>query len=76
VSATSRIARTPLKREEVDITRLALEVLEELQARDPQRQVEIEVEGGLPGVGDVTLLGRLRELALQGAQPAHGCRAA
>ncbi|TCZ88377.1 CHASE domain-containing protein [Lysobacter sp. N42] len=52
----SRLTRSPLKVERVDLTRMAHELVEELQAGDPARRVEVEIEQGLVVDGDATLL--------------------
>jgi two-component system, NtrC family, sensor kinase len=43
----SRVGRTELRRSEVDLSALALEVLGELQRAEPERVVELAVEPGL-----------------------------
>jgi light-regulated signal transduction histidine kinase (bacteriophytochrome) len=48
----SRIARMELKRERVDLSRLALEVVAELQEGDPQRAVQVRVTPGLSAEAD------------------------
>jgi PAS domain S-box-containing protein len=52
----SRATRTELNREPVDISALAGEVIEELRAAEPDRQVEAEVTPGLATTGDSHLL--------------------
>jgi PAS domain S-box-containing protein len=48
----SRIARMELKRERVDLSRLALEVIAELQESEPQRAVHVRVTPGLSAHAD------------------------
>lgn len=52
----SRLTRSPLKVEPVDLSRVALEIVEELQAGDPAREVEVDIEPGLLVSGDASLL--------------------
>ncbi len=52
----SRLTRTELRREPVDLTALAREVLTELAAHEPDRQVDWTVQEGLSAVGDRRLL--------------------
>ncbi|HEV8672355.1 MAG TPA: ATP-binding protein [Candidatus Limnocylindria bacterium] len=74
----SRITRDEMKPRIVDLTALASSVVEELRAREPQRQVEFESNGVLPARGDERLL-RIALMNLLGnawkftraRQPAH-----
>jgi PAS domain S-box-containing protein len=52
----SRITRSPLRNEEVDLSGLASSILGELQGNAPERRVEAEVEKGLVVNGDPGLL--------------------
>jgi signal transduction histidine kinase/CHASE3 domain sensor protein len=52
----SRLSRAELVRERVDLSALAHQVIAELRAREPQRQVEVSIQPGLMGVGDTRLL--------------------
>ena len=52
----SRLTRSPLKVEAVDLSQVAQESVEELQGGDPSRQVEVVIEPGLVVDGDATLL--------------------
>jgi len=52
----SRVTRSEIKREMVDLSALGLQVLEELQKNDPQRQVEVTVMPGMTVIGDRSLL--------------------
>ncbi|HEX8699921.1 MAG TPA: CHASE3 domain-containing protein [Myxococcaceae bacterium] len=52
----SRLSRAELTREPVELSTLAGQVIAELQAREPQRQVEVSIAPGLVGVGDMRLL--------------------
>jgi signal transduction histidine kinase/GAF domain-containing protein len=52
----SRIARTPVRRERVDLSTLANEVAEELRRREPHRAVTIDVATGLSADGDRQLV--------------------
>lgn len=55
----ARLTRSPLKLEPVDLSRVALEAIDELQAADPSRAVEVLVQPGLDVTGDATLLRNL-----------------
>jgi len=55
----SRLSRAELKREPVDLSRMAVEVLDELRADDSTREVEVRIAPGLHVVGDATLLRNL-----------------
>jgi PAS domain S-box-containing protein len=52
----SRIARMEMRHEAVDLSGLAVEVLEELQKGDRQRKVAWQVEPGMTVMGDARLL--------------------
>ena len=52
----ARVARAEIKREAVDLSALAGEVLAELQKREPGRRVECHIEPGLAAEGDARLL--------------------
>lgn len=55
----SRLARSELKLDRIDLSRMAGEVVEELRTSDPQRSVEVAIEPGLQVVGDAALLRNL-----------------
>ncbi len=52
----SRVSRTEIVWTQVDLSRLAEEVMEELQASEPQRRVSFSVQQGLSAGGDARLL--------------------
>jgi PAS domain S-box-containing protein len=52
----SRVTRADMEQEKVDLTCLALTIIERLQAAQPGRKVEISVQPGLIAHGDATLL--------------------
>ena len=52
----SRVGRRPLRRESVDLTRLASEAIEDLRAAQPERNVEFVAEQDIKAFGDVSLL--------------------
>ena len=52
----SRITRSPLRREEVDLSALASSILAELEGSAPERRVETEITEGLVVNGDPGLL--------------------
>jgi light-regulated signal transduction histidine kinase (bacteriophytochrome) len=53
----SRVTRSELKREVVDLSALAQSVVGRLRAESPSRQVEVQIEPRLTHSGDPTLLG-------------------
>jgi signal transduction histidine kinase len=63
----SRITRTALNRERVDVTGISRKVLVELGAREPERTVELGVSDGLIGRGDPRLVTVLLENLLGNA---------
>ncbi len=52
----SRITRTDLKEQVVDISHVSEEILKELQVAEPERRVKVTVEPGLSAKGDFALL--------------------
>ncbi len=52
----SRITRSAMSVESVDLTRLAREIAAELQRGQPGREVEVRVQEGLTAKGDLALL--------------------
>lgn len=52
----SRITRSPVERSRVDMSEACHKVVEELQARDPDRQVEVVIEPGMEVRADPRLL--------------------
>jgi len=52
----SRVTRSEIKREMVDLSALGLQVLEELQKNEPQRKVQVTVMPGMTVIGDRSLL--------------------
>lgn len=52
----SRIPRSELRRETVDLSGLACSVVEQLREAQPEREVEFHVAGGLMAQGDARLL--------------------
>ncbi|HJW47200.1 MAG TPA: CHASE domain-containing protein [Lysobacter sp.] len=55
----SRLSRAELRREPVDLTRMAVDVLDELRAGDRERDVEVRIAPALAASGDATLLRNL-----------------
>jgi PAS domain S-box-containing protein len=53
----SRVTRSELHRDRVDLTALARSVLARLQKNEPERQVELAISDGLVANGDARLLG-------------------
>ncbi len=52
----SRISRTEVNRERVDLSRLALTVADELKHQDPERVVAVEIQAGLSTHADPGLM--------------------
>jgi signal transduction histidine kinase len=52
----SRVTRTEIKAEDVDVTALVREIAEELQRSDPNRRVEFHIHNGLAACGDHGLI--------------------
>jgi signal transduction histidine kinase len=52
----SRVGRRPLRREPVDLARLATGIIEELRSSQPGREVEFVTEQNIMAWGDVSLL--------------------
>lgn len=59
ILAISRLSRAEFRRERVDLSHLAAEVVDELRADDPSRDVEVRIAPGLEALGDATLLRNL-----------------
>jgi len=52
----SRVGRRPLRRESVDLSSLAAEIVGDFRAAQPERKVEFVAEEGIKAWGDVSLL--------------------
>lgn len=52
----SMVSRSEMKREEVDLSSLASDVIARLREADPDRSVGVRIEPGMTAVGDVTLV--------------------
>jgi PAS domain S-box-containing protein len=52
----SRLGRAEVRREQVDLSRMAVEVIDELRAGEPGREITIRIVPGLWALGDATLL--------------------
>ncbi|HJQ29744.1 MAG TPA: ATP-binding protein, partial [Rubrobacter sp.] len=52
----SRVTRSEMRRQSVDLSALARGIAEELRKSDPDREVEFEIEDGLVANGDARLL--------------------
>jgi light-regulated signal transduction histidine kinase (bacteriophytochrome) len=52
----SRVTRAPVRSQEVDLSRLAALVVEELRAGEPRRDIAVEIAPGLAARGDPALL--------------------
>ncbi len=56
VQTLFRITRSDIRRERVDVSRVALEVVEDLRESDPQREVVVDITPGLEVAGDAKLV--------------------
>jgi light-regulated signal transduction histidine kinase (bacteriophytochrome) len=54
--ALSRVSRAELRRQKVDLTALAWEVVADLRRADPERRAEVIIADGLSASGDLQLL--------------------
>jgi light-regulated signal transduction histidine kinase (bacteriophytochrome) len=63
----SRVARSELTIERVDLSRMARDILAELEKNSPDRRVEIEIESGVVAEGDPRLLYLVMENLLDNA---------
>ncbi|MFC3715466.1 CHASE domain-containing protein [Luteimonas soli] len=63
----SRVSRSPLTLEPLDLGQIARDVVAELQASQPQRQVEVEIDPDLRAVGDAALVRNLLQNLLGNA---------
>ena len=52
----SRITRAEMKKQAVDISKIATEIIKDLQDIEPERQVKVNIAPGLSAIGDFTLL--------------------
>lgn len=63
----SRVTRSALRHERVDLGRMAAELVDDLRAGDPDHAVEVEIHGDLVAEGDASLLRNLLENLLGNA---------
>lgn len=56
-----RLTRTPLRLQEVDLAEVAQEIVAGLREREPQREVELQLQDGLQVQGDRALLRQMLE---------------
>ncbi|MDI1237976.1 MAG: PAS domain S-box protein [Polaromonas sp.] len=54
--ALAQVSRVALRRDVVDLSELARDILERYRAREPAREVEVDIEDGLLARGDARLL--------------------
>lgn len=52
----SRVSRGEMRREEIDLSRMARDITEQLQRAQPERIVEVKIEDGIEARGDGSLL--------------------
>jgi PAS domain S-box-containing protein len=52
----ARVTRAEMHREKIDLTKMAADIVHELQAAEPERKVLLEVDKGLVAEGDYRLL--------------------
>jgi signal transduction histidine kinase len=65
--AMARVTRADFKYEQVDLSKMAAEILAELQAAEPERQVAVEIALGMKARGDKHLLRLAMENLLNNA---------
>lgn len=65
--AVARIPQMELKLQEVDLTRLARDITEELQAMEPDRRVDVRIDPDMKVKGDLSLLALVLRNLLQNA---------
>ena len=51
-----KLTRGDIRREDVDVTQVATDVVEDLRAKEPKRQVDVQIEPGLHVSGDARLV--------------------
>jgi two-component system, sensor histidine kinase and response regulator len=51
-----QLTRGDIRREDVDVTRMALDVVDDLRSKEPNREVEVQVADGLRVAGDAKLV--------------------
>lgn len=71
----SRVTRTELKKEPIDLSALAAAIAQDLRAQDPERAVEMLIANGLLATGDRALLHIALQNLLQNAWKFTGKRA-
>jgi light-regulated signal transduction histidine kinase (bacteriophytochrome) len=76
--ALARIHRAELHPASLDLSKIAREIVERLEAAEPSRAVEVAIPDGIPAEGDPSLLATALEALLQnawkftrGREPAH-----
>lgn len=67
VLTLANLSAQPLVRQPVDLSQIALFIVEDLHRATPQRQVQVEIEPGLKATGDPTLLRQALENLLSNA---------
>ncbi len=63
----SRLSRAPLRKQNVDISALAGSIASDLQATQPERKIDLRIEGGLKATADPGLLRVVLENLLNNA---------
>jgi|GEM_PF-6588545 len=63
----SRLSRTEMQHSEVDLSKMAQDILSEYQIQEPERQVEVKITEGLAVMGDPNLLRVFMENLLSNA---------
>jgi PAS domain S-box-containing protein len=63
----ARLGRSGIKPASLDLTRMAADIVAELRASEPERQVEVEVQPGLRATGDPSLVRNLLQNLLGNA---------
>ncbi len=56
VETLFKLTRSEIHREDVDVTRMALDIVDDLRSKEPNREVDVKVAEGLHVVGDSMLV--------------------
>ncbi len=56
VLSLARVSQHEIRRQQVDLSGMALAVIDELRTGDPERTVDVRIEPGIDGEGDPTLV--------------------
>ena len=63
----SRVTRVPIRAAQADLAEMARAAVDERRARDPSRDVTVEIEAAMPCFGDAVLLGQVMDSLVDNA---------